>query len=73
MKKSVKKLLSLGLSMVVSATIFASIGVTAFAYTETTGTVSTDNVKVRESASTTASQVSSLKNGDKVEFSIIRE
>ena len=68
MKKSVKKLLSLGLSMVVSATIFASIGVTAFAYTETTGTVSTDNVKVRESASTTASQVSSLKNGDKVDI-----
>ena len=68
MKKAVKKLLSLGLSMVVSATIFTSIGFTAFAYTETTGTVSTDNVKVRESASTTASQVSSLKNGDKVDI-----
>ena len=68
MKKSVKRLLSLGLSLVVSATIFVSVGATAFAYTETTGTVSSDNVKVRSSASTTASQVSSLKNGDQVDI-----
>ena len=68
MKKTGKRLLSIGLSLVVSATIFVSAGATAFAYTETTGTVSSDNVKVRSSASTTASQVSSLKNGDKVDI-----
>ncbi len=68
MKKTGKRLLSIGLSLVVSATIFISAGVQAFAYTETTGTVTTDNVKVRASASTTASQVSSLKNGDKIDI-----
>ncbi len=68
MKKIGKRLLSLGLSLVVSASIFVTAGVQAFAYTETTGTVSTDNVKVRSSASTTATQVSSLKNGDKVDI-----
>ncbi len=68
MKKTGKRLLSIGLSMVVSAAIFISAGVQAFAYTETTGTVSSDNVKVRSSASTTASQVSSLKNGDKIDI-----
>ncbi|MCR5155533.1 MAG: SH3 domain-containing protein [Butyrivibrio sp.] len=69
MKKSIRKrLVSLGLSVIVSATLFVTAAATAFAYTETTGTVSTDNVKVRASASTTASQVSSLKNGDKVDI-----
>ncbi len=68
MKKTGMRLLSIGLSMVVSAAIFISAGVQAFAYTETTGTVSSDNVKVRSSASTTASQVSSLKNGDKIDI-----
>ncbi len=68
MKKLRKRVLSLGLSLVVAASIFVTAGVQAFAYTETTGTVSTDNVKVRSSASTTASQVSSLKNGDKVDI-----
>ena len=69
MKKDMKKrLLSLGLSVIVSATLFVTASVQALAYTETTGTVSTDNVKVRASASTTASQVSSLKNGDKVDI-----
>jgi uncharacterized protein YgiM (DUF1202 family) len=68
MKKLRKRVLSLGLSLVVAATVFLSAGVQVFAYTETTGTVSTDNVKVRSSASTTASQVSSLKNGDKVDI-----
>ena len=63
-----KRLVSLGLSVIVSATLFVTASTTAFAYTETTGTVSTDNVKVRASASTTASQVSSLKNGDKVDI-----
>ena len=69
MKKDMRKrLLSLGLSVMVSATLFITSSVQALAYTETTGTVSTDNVKVRSSASTTASQVSSLKNGDKVDI-----
>ncbi len=68
MKKLGKRILSLSLSLIVSATVFLAAGVQTFAYTETTGTVSTDNVKVRSSASTTASQVSSLKNGDKVDI-----
>jgi uncharacterized protein YgiM (DUF1202 family) len=68
MKNLGKRLMSLGLSIVVSATIFVTMSATAFAYTETTGTVSSDNVKVRSSASTTASQVSSLKNGDQVDI-----
>jgi uncharacterized protein YgiM (DUF1202 family) len=68
MKNLRKRLLSLGLSVLVSATIFVSAGVQVFAYTETTGTVTSDNVKVRSEASTTASQVSSLKNGDKVDI-----
>ncbi len=68
MKNLRKRLMSLGLSVLVSATIFVSAGVTTFAYTETTGTIISDNVKVRSEASTTASQVSSLKNGDKVDI-----
>lgn len=69
MKKNIRKrFVSLGLSVIVSAALFVTAATTAFAYTETTGTVSTDNVKVRASASTTASQVSSLKNGDKVDI-----
>ncbi len=68
MKKLGKRILSLSLSLMVSASVFLAAGVQSFAYTETTGTVSTDNVKVRSSASTTASQVSSLTNGDKVDI-----
>jgi uncharacterized protein YgiM (DUF1202 family) len=68
MKKLRKRLLSLGLSLMISASVLSAATVQVLAYTETTGTVSTDNVKVRSSASTTASQVSSLKNGDKVDI-----
>ncbi|RKM61216.1 hypothetical protein D6855_04805 [Butyrivibrio sp. CB08] len=68
MKNLRKRVLSLGLSIVVSAAIFVSAGFTAFAYTETTGTVKTSNVKVRSSASTTASQVSSLREGDTIDI-----
>jgi uncharacterized protein YgiM (DUF1202 family) len=68
MKRIGKRLMSLGLSAVLSATIFVSMGVQAFAYTETTGTVATSNVKVRSEASTTASQISSLREGDTVEI-----
>ena len=56
------------LSLIACVVIFAGTGLQAFAYTETTGTVSQDNVKVRESASTTATQVSSLKIGDTIEI-----
>jgi uncharacterized protein YgiM (DUF1202 family) len=69
MRKNLKKrILSLGLAIALAATLFITSGVEALAYKETTGTVSTDNVKVRSSASTTASQVSSLKNGDKIDI-----
>ncbi len=68
MKKNGKRIMSIGLSMVMAAAIFFAVGVQTLAYTETTGTVSSDNVKVRESASTTATQVSSLKNGDKIDI-----
>ncbi len=68
MKNLRKRVLSLGLSIVVSAAIFVSAGVSAYAYTETTGTVKTSNVKVRSSASTTASQVSSLREGDTIDI-----
>lgn len=68
MKKLGKRILTLSLSLMVSASVFLAAGVQSYAYTETTGTVSTDNVKVRSSASTTASQVSSLTNGDKVDI-----
>lgn len=67
-KRNGKGLYAAALAMVVAATIFVGTGVTSFAYTETTGTVNTENVKVRESASTTASQVSSLRNGDKIDI-----
>ncbi len=68
MNKLGKRLIGLALAACLSVTVFMGTGVTAFAYTQTTGTVTSDNVKVRESASTTAKQVSSLKNGDKVDI-----
>ena len=68
MKRLGKRLMSLGLSAILSATMFVSMGVQALAYTETTGTVATSNVKVRSEASTTASQISSLREGDTVEI-----
>ena len=68
MKNLRKRVLSLGLSVIVSAAVFVSAGLSAYAYTETTGTVSQDNVKVRESASTTSAQVSSLKKGNTIEI-----
>ncbi len=68
MKKTGKRILSIGLSMVVSAAIFISTAIVGLAYTETTGTVSSDNVKVRESPSTTATQVSSVNKGHVVEI-----
>ena len=68
MKRLGKRLMSLGLSAILSATMFVSMGVQALAYTETTGTVATTNVKVRSEANTTASQISSLRQGDTVEI-----
>jgi uncharacterized protein YgiM (DUF1202 family) len=52
----------------VALSVFAGTSLDAYAYTQTTGKVTSDNVKVRESASTTAKQVSSLKNGDSVDI-----
>ena len=63
-----KRIANFALAMAVAVTVFASAGVQAFAYTQTTGTVISDNVKVRSDASTTAKQVSSLKNGDVVDI-----
>ncbi len=63
-----KKIAGFALAMAVAATVFAGTGVQALAYTQTTGTVISDNVKVRGAASTTATQVSSLKNGDVVDI-----
>lgn len=61
----------IGAALISFGIIFAMMfgpAVESYAYTQTTGTVSSDNVKVRESASTTAKQVSSLKNGDVIDI-----
>ena len=69
MKKTLgKRIATFSAAIAVAATVFASASISSFAYTQTTGTVTSDNVKVRASASTTASQVSSLKNGDSVDI-----
>lgn len=68
MSKLGKRIAGLVLAAAISTTVFMGTGISAFAYTQTTGTVTSDNVKVRESASTTAKQVSSLKNGDKIDI-----
>ncbi|WP_026516699.1 SH3 domain-containing protein [Butyrivibrio sp. MC2021] len=67
-KKLGKKIVTFALSLTVAATVFVGASVSVFAYTQTTGKVTSDNVKVRSSASTTASQVSSLKKGDNVDI-----
>ena len=54
------------LSLAVAAIVFIGSGFDAFA--AQTGTVIKDDVKVRESASTTSTQVSSLKKGDTVDI-----
>ena len=63
-----KRIAGFAMAMAVAVTVFAGSTVQALAYTQTTGTVISDNVKVREAASTTATQVSSLKNGDVVDI-----
>jgi uncharacterized protein YgiM (DUF1202 family) len=69
MKKTLgKRIANFAVAMAVAVTVFAGAGVQSFAYTQTTGTVISDNVKVRSDASTTAKQVSSLKNGDVVDI-----
>ncbi len=69
MKKTLgKRIAAFAMALAVAATVFAGATITGFAYTQTTGTVISDNVKVRSAASTTASQVSSLKNGDVVDI-----
>lgn len=69
MKKTLgKRIAAFAMAMAVAATVFVGSTVTGLAYTQTTGTVISDNVKVRSDASTTANQVSSLKNGDVVDI-----
>ncbi|WP_026651988.1 SH3 domain-containing protein [Butyrivibrio proteoclasticus] len=67
-KKLGKRIGAIVLSLAIVIGIIFSAALEAFAYTPTTGTVTSDNVKVRESASTTAKQVSSLKNGDVIDI-----
>lgn len=66
MRKNGKRLSALIMSFAAAAFVFTAVPVQGLAYTETTATVSTDNVKVRSSASTTASQVTSLSNGQSI-------
>ena len=68
MNKLGKKIAGLLLAAGVALSVFAGTSLETYAYTQTTGKVTSDNVKVRESASTTAKQVSSLKNGDTVDI-----
>ena len=68
MNKFGRKIAGLVLAAGVALSVFAGTSLDAYAYTQTTGKVTSDNVKVRESASTTAKQVSSLKNGDSVDI-----
>ncbi|WP_026663449.1 SH3 domain-containing protein [Butyrivibrio proteoclasticus] len=68
MNKLGRKIAGLVLAAGVALSVFAGTSLDAYAYTQTTGKVTSDNVKVRESASTTAKQVSSLKNGDSVDI-----
>ena len=67
-KTAGKRLAGIAFAFALATSVFAGSGITSFAYTQTTGTVTSDNVKVRSTASTTASQVSSLKNGDSVDI-----
>ncbi|WP_029231602.1 SH3 domain-containing protein [Butyrivibrio sp. VCB2006] len=68
MNKLGKKIAGIVLAVGVALTVFAGTSVSTYAYTQTTGKVTSDNVKVRDSASTTAKQVSSLKNGDTIDI-----
>ena len=69
MRKSLgKRIAGIAMALAVFGCVFTGTDVLTYAYTQTTGTVTSDNVKVRASASTTASQVSSLKNGDNVDI-----
>ena len=67
-KATGKRIFAFTIAIAMIVTMFMTAMLQAFAYTETTGTVSNDNVKVRESASTTASQVASLKKGDTIDI-----
>ncbi|MCR5101911.1 MAG: SH3 domain-containing protein [Butyrivibrio sp.] len=69
MKKEIGKKLLFVMGAVVTMTLSSQLCVSSvFAYTQTTGTVSTDNVKVRAEANTSSSQVSSLSSGDSVDI-----
>ena len=66
MRKNGKRLSALIMSFAAAAFVFTAVPMQGLAYTETAATVSTDNVKVRSSASTTSSPVASLSNGDSI-------
>lgn len=55
------------LGMILSAFIWLQMGTDSFAFTRTTGSVTGSSVKVRESASTNADVVASVKAGDVVD------
>ena len=63
-----KRVAGFAMAMAGAVTVFVGSSVQTLAYTQTTGTVISDNVKVRSDASTTAKQVSSLRNGDVVDI-----
>lgn len=67
MNKLGKRVAGILLAAGVAISLFVATPVESMAYT-TQGKVTSDNVKVRESASTTAKQVSSLKNGDTIDI-----
>ncbi len=69
MKKNTgKKLLLIAGAVLTIGLGGSGVSTVSYAYTQTTGTVASDNVKVRADASTTASQVSSLSSGDTVDI-----
>lgn len=69
MKNTMEKIIrNTILSLALSLAVFIGFGIGANAYTTTTGKVKADNVKVRESASTTSSQVSSVSQGATVDI-----
>ncbi|WP_158588681.1 SH3 domain-containing protein [Butyrivibrio sp. X503] len=67
-KATGKRIFAFVIAVAMIVTMFMTAMLQTFAYTESTGTVSNDNVKVRESASTSGSQVASLKKGDVIDI-----
>ena len=69
MRKSKKGLLSRILATaVLTGVLTMFVPASGFAYTQTTGTVTSSNVKVRSEASSSSTQISSLDTGDTVDI-----